>query len=140
MDAATFRALHPGEYQKRFLAEGIRSDGRLFTGCRKVSVSSGTISSAAGSALVRAGNTAVVCGVTAMVTFPAQRSPTHGVIEANVSLSALCGRGFHAHRPSEDALAISQFLNRTLARCVGAWGTSVIYVPQHIRRICVTVV
>jgi exosome complex component RRP43 len=116
MNAESFRVLHPADYTARFLAEGIRPDGRVFTGQRKVTVTTGTITSANGSALVRCGHTSVIAGITGLVTFPSQHTPTHGLLDVSVQMSALCGRQFHAHRPSDDALALSQFLSRTVMR------------------------
>ena len=116
MDASAFRALHPKEYVARFLSESVRPDGRTFTAVRRLTAAVGTIDTANGSALVRLGKTAVVAGVVALVTFPSQAAPTHGMLEVTVHLSALCGRQYHAHRPSEDAQAMSQFLHRTIAR------------------------
>jgi 3' exoribonuclease family, domain 1 len=116
MNAESFRVLHPADYVDRFLKEGVRPDGRVFTGQRKVTVTAGTVTSANGSALVRCGRTSVVAGITGLVTFPSQHAPTHGMLEVSVQMSALCGRQFHAHRPSDDALALSQFLSRTVMR------------------------
>lgn len=114
MDLASFRALHPAAFMKRFLDEGVRPDGRTVDATRRVTVTAGTIGTANGSALVRVGSTAVVAGVVALVTFPLQTSPSSGILETNVHMSALCGRQFHAHRPAPDALAASEFLRRTL--------------------------
>lgn len=41
MDAQTFQRLHPRTYLERFLAEGIRPDGRATFEWRDVSVNSG---------------------------------------------------------------------------------------------------
>lgn len=75
---------------------------------------SGTIGAAEGSALARVGNTSVAAGIQCLVTYPSEARPTDGSLEVNVHLSALCSSRFHATRQSDEALALSQFLKRTL--------------------------
>ena len=88
-----FQRLHPRVYLERFLAEHVRPDGRPFNVARDVAVNvgvsaasasfyahriiffsqpkiTGSISTADGSALVRLGNTTVVCGVKAEIAEP----------------------------------------------------------------------
>lgn len=100
--AATFQRLHPKVYLERFLAEGVRPDGRESDEWRQVSVNVGScsyssvqrdqifdcfncyvigsISTADGSALVRLGNTTVVCGVKAEVAEPELDRPMDGFL------------------------------------------------------------
>ncbi|XP_052036481.1 exosome complex component RRP43 isoform X1 [Apodemus sylvaticus] len=74
--AAGFKTVEPLEYYRRFLKENCRPDGRELGEFRTTTVNIGSISTADGSALVRLGNTTVVCGVKAV-----------GLL----SLSLLCG-------------------------------------------------
>ena len=101
--AQIFQRLHPHAYLERFLAEGVRPDGReprewrdvfvnvgvsLFASYRhpgRVSadlliIVSGSISTADGSALVRMGKTIIVCGVKAEIAEPELDAPDLGFI------------------------------------------------------------
>ncbi len=62
MNLESFHALHPKQYLAKFIDEGVRPDGRLFTASRRAVVTTGTITTADGSALVRLGKTSVVSG------------------------------------------------------------------------------
>ena len=62
LDADSFRRLYPHEYFLRFLADGIRPDGRTLGTARATTIGLCTISSPGvdGSALIKQGNTTVV--------------------------------------------------------------------------------
>ncbi|KAF9004314.1 ribosomal protein S5 domain 2-type protein [Cyathus striatus] len=70
LKGAIFQRLHPRVYLERFIAESVRPDGRDFASWRDVHVNVGSISTADGSALVRLGDTTVVCGVKAEIAEP----------------------------------------------------------------------
>lgn len=78
--ASTFQKLHPAEYFRKFISQGVRPDGRLLTGFRPTTVHHGVISTANGSAMVRVGGTTVVCGVKAEVAEPKLDSPDQGYL------------------------------------------------------------
>lgn len=103
MDPQAFQRLHPKTYLERFIAEGIRPDGREPTSWRNVSVNAGTyvhsyaiivlnflgpltlwllgsITTADGSALARIGDTTVVCGIKAEIAEPNIMTPNDGYI------------------------------------------------------------
>jgi exosome complex component RRP43 len=64
MADAALAALHPRAYASRFLARGVRPDGRATHACRRVTLALGTLGSADGSATVRLGaGTSVVAAV-----------------------------------------------------------------------------
>jgi exosome complex component RRP43 len=108
MDPLTFQRLHPRTYLERFLAEGIRPDGREPGSWRNVSINAGTyfysrqarciildtdrtaisgsITTAEGSSLVRVGNTTVVCGIKAEITEPELLAPNDGFIGRQCTL------------------------------------------------------
>jgi exosome complex component RRP43 len=79
-DAHIFQRLHPKAYLERFLAEQLRPDGRETTECRELFVHAGSISTADGSALVRLGDTTIVCGVKAEIAEPDLEQPTEGFL------------------------------------------------------------
>jgi hypothetical protein len=70
LKAAIFQRLHPRSYLERFLAEGFRPDGRDLEEWRTIEFNVGSISTANGSALVRLGQTTIVCGVKAEISEP----------------------------------------------------------------------
>lgn len=80
MQAATFKRLHPVAYLERFLSEYIREDGRAFEQAREVQCNVGAITTAAGSALVRLGQTTIVCGVKAEIAKPELARPKDGFL------------------------------------------------------------
>lgn len=101
LKALTFQRLHPRTYLERLLAEEVRPDGRLSKEWRDTSVNLGTpvtvslsytfsfscqgsISTADGSALVRLGETTVVCGVKAEIAEPELDLPNQGFLGAYI--------------------------------------------------------
>ena len=128
-DAETLQRLHPKEYLSRFLARGVRPDGRPFNVCRRVAVTAGSVSSADGSAMVRIGKTSVVAGVQCLVTYPTQAAPKEGFLNIGVSLSAICSPRYHAKRPSDEAAALAEFLTRTVTRYVAGAGRDRAFPP-----------
>ncbi|KDQ15468.1 hypothetical protein BOTBODRAFT_158330 [Botryobasidium botryosum FD-172 SS1] len=114
LEASTFQRLHPRAYFERFLAEGIRTDGREALGWRGVNVNVGSISTADGSALVRLGDTTIVCGVKAEIAQPNLERPDEGFIVPNIDLPAICSPKFKPGAPGEEAQVISDRINEIL--------------------------
>ncbi|GJJ68337.1 exosome complex component RRP43 [Entomortierella parvispora] len=112
--ASTFQKLHPAEYFRKFISQGVRPDGRLLTGFRPTTVHYGVISTANGSAMVRVGGTTVVCGVKAEVAEPRLDSPDQGYLVPNVDLSPICSSAFRPGPPSEQAQVTSDAIDRVL--------------------------
>ncbi|CAG7849319.1 Exosome complex component rrp43 AltName: Full=Ribosomal RNA-processing protein 43 [Serendipita indica DSM 11827] len=79
-------------------------------------VTDGSISTADGSALVRLGETTIVCGVKAEIAEPDLDAPTRGFIVPNVEISAICAARFKPGPPSEEAQIISEQLNQIIAK------------------------
>ena len=84
MNAHQFEALHPKEYQRRFLREKVRVCGRDFDSVRSTLVSTGVVKSEDGSALVKMGNTTVLCGLKLEVGRAGHMNPKEGRIEVEV--------------------------------------------------------
>jgi exosome complex component RRP43 len=80
LKASVFQRLHPLAYFERFLAEKVRPDGRGFDAWRDAFVNVGSISTADGSALVRLGQTTIVCGVKAEIAEPDLDRPEKGFL------------------------------------------------------------
>ncbi|EGO01276.1 hypothetical protein SERLA73DRAFT_179422 [Serpula lacrymans var. lacrymans S7.3] len=112
--AQIFQRLHPRAYLERFLAENVRPDGRAFSEWRDVSLNVGSISTADGSALVRMGDTTVVCGVKAEIAEPELDHPDEGYLVPNLDLPAMCSSKFKPGPPTEEAQVLSDRLNQAL--------------------------
>ncbi|KAG0006878.1 Exosome complex component RRP43 [Modicella reniformis] len=112
--ASTFQKLHPTEYFRKFVSQGVRPDGRLLNSFRPTTVHQGVITTANGSAMVRIGGTTVVCGVKAEVAEPKLDAPDQGYLVPNVDLSPICSSAFRPGPPSEQAQVVSDQINRVL--------------------------
>ncbi|XP_042305688.1 exosome complex component RRP43 [Sceloporus undulatus] len=108
--AGGFRTVEPLEYYRRFLKENCRPDGRDLGEFRTTTVNIGSITTADGSALVKLGNTTVVCGIKAEFAAPHADSSNKGYIVPNVDLPPLCSSRFRPGPPGEEAQAASQFI------------------------------
>ncbi|XP_071760059.1 exosome complex component RRP43 [Centroberyx gerrardi] len=108
--AAGFKTAEPLEYHRSFLKENCRPDGRELGEFRTTTLNIGSISTADGSALVKVGNTTVICGIKAELANPTVEAPTKGYIVPNVDLPPLCSSRFRPGPPGEQAQAASQFI------------------------------
>ncbi|KAG7224550.1 hypothetical protein INR49_011302 [Caranx melampygus] len=121
--AAGFKTAEPVEYHRSFLCqqpshiqtlpfqkENCRPDGRELTEFRTTTLNIGSISTADGSALVKLGNTTVICGIKAELANPTVEAPGKGYIVPNVDLPPLCSSRFRPGPPGEQAQAASQFI------------------------------
>lgn len=106
----TPRVAEPLEYHRSFLKENCRPDGRELSEFRTTTLNIGSISTADGSALVKVGNTTVICGIKAELTNPTVEAPGKGYIVPNVDLPPLCSSQFRPGPPGEQAQAASQFI------------------------------
>ncbi|KAL2094262.1 hypothetical protein ACEWY4_008981 [Coilia grayii] len=106
----SFRTADPLEYHKSFLKENCRPDGRELDEFRTTTLNIGPISTAEGSALVKIGNTAVMCGIKAELTVPPSDTPNKGYIVPNVDMPPLCTSKVRSGPPEEQAQAASQFI------------------------------
>ncbi|KAG9119272.1 hypothetical protein FRC07_005770 [Ceratobasidium sp. 392] len=130
LEASTFQRLHPRAYFERFIAEGYRPDGRKADSWRDVSINVGSISTANGSALVRIGDSTIVCGVKAEIAEPDLERPDQGFIGTasprrvnfvltcpqvpNLDLPAICSPKFRPGPPAEEAQMLSERINDIL--------------------------
>ncbi|ADV19981.1 exosome complex component RRP43 [Cryptococcus gattii E566] len=128
--AAVFKRLHPASYLSRFLSSGYRPDGRPILSSsssqptasasaaddiwRQVSINTGSISTAHGSALVRMGDTTMVCGVKAEIGEPDTETPGEGFVVPNIDLPALSSPRFKPGPPGDEAQTYSNWLNELL--------------------------
>ncbi|KAJ3161262.1 hypothetical protein HDU88_007356 [Geranomyces variabilis] len=117
LDPDTFRKIHPAEFHRRFLSQGVRADGRPLQKFRKAKISLGPVSTANGSAMVRLGDTTVICGVKAEVAEPKPASPRSGFIVPNLDLPPLCSPNYRPGPPSELAQTVSEYIDQVIKSC-----------------------
>ncbi|KAJ8343240.1 hypothetical protein SKAU_G00305690 [Synaphobranchus kaupii] len=108
--AAGFKTAEPLEYHRSFLKENCRPDGRELGEFRTTTLNIGSISTADGSALVKIGNSTVICGIKGELATPPTDAPNNGYIVPNVDLPPLCSSKFRPGPPGEQAQAASQFI------------------------------
>ncbi|CAK9781848.1 ribosomal protein S5 domain 2-like protein [Cutaneotrichosporon oleaginosum] len=127
--AAIFQRLHPDQYLTRFLDKGYRPDARRKDVWRDVSINVGSIATADGSALVRMGDTTMVCGVKAEVAEPSGSRPDEGFVVPNIDLPALCSPKFKPGPPADEAQTMSNWLNDLLVSSQTLPPTSLVIAP-----------
>lgn len=108
------RRLEPKVYMRRFLADGVRVDGREPEALRPASAKRGVLRRCAGSAVVQLGETKAIGGLSLQVGHPAESSPQSGDIDVDVSLSPLCGAAYRVGRKSAAALQLEALLKKVL--------------------------
>ncbi|KAI9189462.1 hypothetical protein H9P43_000895 [Blastocladiella emersonii ATCC 22665] len=106
----SIKRLHPREYLRRFVVEGVRPDARQLAQFRSAEVAVGVIPSAAGSALVTLGETKVICGIKAEVAAPALATPDQGYLVLNVDLPPMASSAFRPGPPAPQAQTLSQLI------------------------------
>ena len=82
-----FRTLQPEEFYREHLEARERPDGRGLLERRPVTISRGHLGTADKSAVVKCGQTSVVCGIRAELTSPHAYRPLTGFIVPNFSFS-----------------------------------------------------
>lgn len=114
MDEQVFRRIQPREYIDRFLKNNLRPDSRTPTMARKLSMTTGSVHTAVGSAMIKLGRTAVVAGVQATLIEPSTTTPEEGVMEFAVEILATASLNFRQVRASDDAIVLTHYLRQWL--------------------------
>lgn len=78
--AEVFRTLHPKDFLKKFIDKGVRPDNRDLLEFRIPIIKTNVISSCEGSAIVKLGDTSVICGVRVEVAQPRWDHPDGGYL------------------------------------------------------------
>jgi len=104
-------------YVKEYLAHNKRSDGRELMGFRDASINLNSIRTADGSAAVKIGNTAVICGIKAELASPKSETPNIGYLLVNVELPSLCYQKIRPGIPCDEAMETTSFLNDVCNNC-----------------------
>lgn len=104
------RAINPIKYLRNHLENNVRSDGRNLMEFRPTIINKNCISHAEGSALVKIGNTTVICGIKAELSEPNNADPNIGFIIPNIELGKLCSPKYRTTSVPVDAQIMSQTL------------------------------
>ena len=99
---------------RRVVNSGERLDERQFDEMRKVSIQTGAVSSAEGSARVTIGDTLVVAGIKMGVGTPFPDSPNEGVLIVSGEFIPFADPLFEPGPPREDAIELSRLVDRAI--------------------------
>jgi len=105
-----YKIIHPVKYYRDYVNNDIRPDGRGLNQFRPAIINVSSIGTADGSAIVKIGNTTVVCGIKAELAKPKASEPENGFIVPNIELSPLCSPKFRPGAPTEEAQVCSKVL------------------------------
>jgi exosome complex component RRP42 len=94
------------------LKEGKRTDGRRPEDTREITVSTGVIGSADGSAIVKYGKTEVIVGVKITPGTPFADTPGKGVLTTGAELIPMAHPMFESGPPSESAIELARVVDR----------------------------
>lgn len=97
---------------KNALKKGIRLDGRKLDEVRDISIETGIVSTAEGSAKVKFGDAEAIVGVKMSVEKPFPDSPEDGILMVNAELLPLSNPEFESGPPSIDSIEISRVVDR----------------------------
>jgi len=95
------------------LAEaGKRIDGRKFDELRPLSITTGIIAPADGSAKVQLGDTQVIVGVKIMPGTPFPDTPEQGVLTTNAEMGQIASPDFEGGPPSPESIELARVVDR----------------------------
>ncbi|MBW6461978.1 MAG: exosome complex protein Rrp42 [DPANN group archaeon] len=89
-----------------------REDGRTSEQFRDITIETGIIGRAEGSARVKIGDTEIIAGVKMEIGTPFPDSPGEGIIMVNSEFSALASPDFENGPPREDSIELSRVVDR----------------------------
>lgn len=94
------------------LTKGVRLDGRGLLDYRPVSIETGIIEKANGSAKVRIGNTEVIAGVKVQTGAPFEDTPDQGLLVVTAEVLPLASAYAEPGPPNEDAIELARVADR----------------------------
>lgn len=114
LQAEAFQRLYPDQYLAKFVAQGVRPDGRPLALPRATSIGLGVVTTADASALVKIGSTSVLAGTKCEVMPASTDEPDKGRLAVQVEMAPLCSAECRPGRPSEAAQALGEQLGAVL--------------------------
>lgn len=100
------------EHIHKIINEGFRVDKRKLTEFREITIKTGVIKTADGSAIVKCGNTEVIAGVKLGIGTPFPDTPDAGVLMVGSELLPLSNPEFEMGPPDIDAIEIARVIDR----------------------------
>ncbi len=100
------------DYILTLLEKNERLDGREIFSYRDISIQTGVVGTAEGSALARIGKTQIIAGVKFEITEPFSSDPEMGVFITNAELLPLASESFDLGPPSETSIEFSRVVDR----------------------------
>lgn len=94
------------------LKEGKRDDGRGLEDYREIDIQTNYVPRAAGSAMVKLGQTKIVAGIKIEAGEPFPDTPNQGVLTTNVELLPMAFPTFESGPPNENAIEIARVVDR----------------------------
>lgn len=100
------------DHIKQALKKGTRLDGRKPTEFREITIETGFLSTAEGSARVKCGDAEVIAGVKMAIEKPYPDTPEDGMLMVNAELLPLSNPEFESGPPSIDAIETARVIDR----------------------------
>ena len=94
------------------IKKGERIDGRAFDEYRAISIETGVVSRAEGSARVKIGESQVVVGIKMQTGAPFPDTPDKGVLIINAELVPLASPAFESGPPNENSVELARVVDR----------------------------
>ncbi|XP_045492385.1 exosome complex component RRP43-like [Colias croceus] len=115
-----YKLIHPNKYFDDYISRNVRPDGRKFDEQRSIKLNLYAIKTSEASAVVKCGNTTVICGITLELATPKAEEPDNGFLVTNVELLPLCSSKFRPGPPSDHAQVVSNTVNDILinSKCI----------------------
>ncbi|HUC38654.1 MAG TPA: hypothetical protein VL944_00810 [Candidatus Acidoferrum sp.] len=107
-------------YIRELLSRGIREDMRKVSDFRNISIKSGLIQNAEGSAQVDLGNTRVLAGVKLDIGEPREDEPNDGTVAMSAELLPLASADYESGPPSPESIELARVVDRGIraGKCV----------------------
>jgi exosome complex component RRP42 len=100
------------DHLMNLLKDGEREDGCGFEEFREISIETGCVESADGSARVKLGKTEVIAGIKIVPGTPFADSPDVGVLSTGAELIPMAHASFESGPPGEDAIELARVVDR----------------------------
>ena len=107
----------PSLKKEAFMAlykKGLRVDDRDLYTPRRITIETGVIEKAEGSALVKLGNTQVLAGVKADIGTPFRDTPNQGVLTVHAEFVPLASPMFEPGPPDDNAIELARVIDRSI--------------------------
>ncbi|RVE49526.1 hypothetical protein evm_005867 [Chilo suppressalis] len=118
--AEIYKLIHPLKYFTDYISREVRPDGRKFDEQRNIKLNVNSLKTAEASAVVKCGNTTVVCGIQLELATPKAEEPDLGYLVTNLELPALCSPKYRPGPPSDHAQVTNYLVSDiiTNSKCI----------------------